>query len=134
MVRAWLKDSACIVNPHLLPLSVFVHPSPCFLSMYHRNSYHGTSPYSQGLTGLGTWKYPFANGFGIHNVCTCACLVVAHEFCVTPLQILHNTFLLFVQTMNADVYRGPWGGSNCRDSPAQTLRTCNCQHGNKLMR
>ena len=31
--------------------------------------------------------------------------------------------------MNADVYRGPWGGANCRDSLAQPLRTCNCPQG-----
>ena len=35
----------------------------------------------------------------------------------------------FEQTMNADVYRGPWGGANCRDSLAQPLRTCNCPQG-----
>ena len=33
--------------------------------------------------------------------------------------------------MNADVYRGPWGGSNCRDSLSQTLRTCNCPQGER---
>ena len=47
-----------------------------------RNSYHGTSPYSQGLTGLGTWKYPFANGFGIHNVRKCVCLCSVGILCV----------------------------------------------------
>ena len=26
---------------------------------------------------------------------------------------------LFLQTMNPDPYRGPWGGSHCRDSPVQ---------------
>ena len=25
-----------------------------------------------------------------------------------------------------DVYRGPWGGNKCRDSPVQTLRDCSC--------
>lgn len=29
--------------------------------------------------------------------------------------------------MNPDVYRGPWGGSNCRDSPVQTSRECFCE-------
>ena len=31
--------------------------------------------------------------------------------------------------MNPDVYRGPWGGANCRDSPVQTDRSCSCQPG-----
>ena len=26
-----------------------------------------------------------------------------------------------------DVYRGPWGGKNCRDSPIQSPRDCNCK-------
>ena len=29
-------------------------------------------------------------------------------------------------TMSPDVYRGSWGGSHCRDSPCQTLRSCDC--------
>lgn len=29
--------------------------------------------------------------------------------------------------MNPDVYKGIWGGSNCRDSPIQTNRKCNCK-------
>lgn len=61
-----------------------------------RNAYHGMSPYTMGLTALNTWRFPVANGFGIHH------------------------------TMNADVYRGPWGGKNCRDSPIQTSRDCDC--------
>ncbi|KAG7163147.1 Alanine--glyoxylate aminotransferase 2 1-like [Homarus americanus] len=32
-----------------------------------RNSYHGASPYTSGLTASNTWKYNFANGFGIHH-------------------------------------------------------------------
>jgi alanine-glyoxylate transaminase/(R)-3-amino-2-methylpropionate-pyruvate transaminase len=28
--------------------------------------------------------------------------------------------------MNPDPYRGVWGGQNCRDSPIQTTRSCNC--------
>ena len=36
------------------------------------------SPYTMGLTALNTWRFPIANGFGIHH------------------------------TMNADPYRGPW--------------------------
>lgn len=61
-----------------------------------RNAYHGNSPYSMGLTGLGSWKHVFANGFGIHHA------------------------------INPDPYKGPWGGSNCRDSPIQTERPCSC--------
>lgn len=45
-----------------------------------RNSYHGASPYTIGLTAHGTWKHNFANGFGIHHA------------------------------MNPDPYRGLWGG------------------------
>eukprot|EP00116_Pleurobrachia_bachei_P001840 sb/3462102/ len=29
-------------------------------------------------------------------------------------------------TMNADPFRGLWGGSKCRDGPCQTLRSCDC--------
>ncbi len=28
--------------------------------------------------------------------------------------------------MNPDVYKGLWGGSNCRDSVVQADRKCNC--------
>lgn len=28
--------------------------------------------------------------------------------------------------MNPDVFRGIWGGQNCRDSPVQTHRNCSC--------
>lgn len=45
-----------------------------------RNSYHGASPYTVGLTAHGSWKYNFANGFGIHHA------------------------------MNPDPYQGLWGG------------------------
>jgi alanine-glyoxylate transaminase/(R)-3-amino-2-methylpropionate-pyruvate transaminase len=31
--------------------------------------------------------------------------------------------------MNADTYRGEWGGKHCRDSPVQTTRSCNCSPG-----
>lgn len=61
-----------------------------------RNSYHGGSPYTIGLTSHGTWKHNLANGFGIHHV------------------------------MNADPYRGVWGGSHCRDCQVQVDRTCSC--------
>jgi len=64
-----------------------------------RNSYHGASPYLMGLTSLSNWRYQVPSGFGYH------------------------------QTMNPDVYRGPWGGKNCRDSPIQSDRSCNCGPG-----
>lgn len=32
-----------------------------------RNCYHGASPYTSGLTAHGTWKFNFANSFGIHH-------------------------------------------------------------------
>ena len=64
-----------------------------------RNGYHGMSPYTMGITSLNTWKFNVPNGFGIQ------------------------------QTMNPDVYRGPWGGKNCRDSPVQTDRNCECKPG-----
>ncbi|CAL4243397.1 unnamed protein product, partial [Meganyctiphanes norvegica] len=46
-----------------------------------RNGYHGASPYTMGLSALGTWKYKgFANGFGVHHA------------------------------SNPDPYQGLWGG------------------------
>ena len=44
-------------------------------------------------------KFSFANSFGTHHV------------------------------MNPDPYKGLFGGSECRDSPAQPQRTCRCQEG-----
>ncbi|XP_041375201.1 alanine--glyoxylate aminotransferase 2, mitochondrial-like [Gigantopelta aegis] len=64
-----------------------------------RNAYHGASPYLMGLTALSTWRYNTPTGFGIH------------------------------QSMCPDVYRGPWGGSHCRDSLGQTDRPCSCAEG-----
>ncbi|CAK8689102.1 unnamed protein product [Clavelina lepadiformis] len=61
-----------------------------------RNCFHGSSPYTAGLTAHGSWKNAYANGFGIHHA------------------------------MNPDPYQGIWGGSNCRDSLVQTDRTCSC--------
>ncbi|NWR38856.1 AGT2 aminotransferase, partial [Tachuris rubrigastra] len=61
--------------------------------------YHGGSPYTLGLTSLFFYKHGVANGFG----------------CTT--------------TMLPDVFRGPWGGSRCRDSPVQTVRKCSCPEG-----
>lgn len=64
-----------------------------------RNAYHGASPYLMGVTALSTWRYNTPTGFGIQ------------------------------QTMNPDVFRGPWGGARCRDSPGQTVRSCDCPEG-----
>ncbi|XP_064640196.1 alanine--glyoxylate aminotransferase 2, mitochondrial-like [Lineus longissimus] len=61
-----------------------------------RNAYHGASTSLMGLTAHGPWLYNSPTGFGIHNV------------------------------VNPDVYRGPWGGAQCRDSPVQTTRQCSC--------
>ncbi|XP_062409714.1 alanine--glyoxylate aminotransferase 2, mitochondrial [Sardina pilchardus] len=61
-----------------------------------RGSYHGGSPQTMGLTSNAAYKYPVASGLGCHN------------------------------TMCPDVFRGPWGGSHCRDSPIQTYRQCSC--------
>lgn len=35
-------------------------------------------------------------------------------------------YCLYLKVMNPDVYRGPWGGAHCRDSPVQTSRDCGC--------
>uniref|UniRef100_A0A672YZ29 Alanine--glyoxylate aminotransferase 2, mitochondrial n=1 Tax=Sphaeramia orbicularis TaxID=375764 RepID=A0A672YZ29_9TELE len=64
-----------------------------------RGSYHGGSPQTMGLTSNSAYKYPIANGLGCTN------------------------------TMCPDVFRGPWGGSHCRDSPVQTIRDCGCAQG-----
>ncbi|XP_037548508.1 alanine--glyoxylate aminotransferase 2, mitochondrial [Nematolebias whitei] len=64
-----------------------------------RGSYHGGSPQTMGLTSNSAYKYPIANGLGCTN------------------------------TMCPDVFRGPWGGRHCRDSPVQTTRECSCVQG-----
>ncbi|CAJ0585239.1 unnamed protein product, partial [Mesorhabditis spiculigera] len=64
-----------------------------------RNSYHGMTQTIFGATNLGTWKQPMPAGFGI------------------------------LKAMNADPYAGPWGGKNCRDSPCQPRRDCDCGSG-----
>ncbi len=64
-----------------------------------RNSYHGASPYTNGLTAHSSWKFNFANSFGIHHA------------------------------MNPDPYKGLFGGAHCRDSPVQTQRQCSCEQG-----
>ncbi|RXM30636.1 Alanine--glyoxylate aminotransferase 2, mitochondrial [Acipenser ruthenus] len=69
----------------------------CFIIIIpYRGGYHGASPYAMGLTSMAAYKYPIATGIGCHT------------------------------TMCPDVFRGPWGGSGCRDSPVQTIRECNC--------
>uniref|UniRef100_A0A6E8W4Q9 Alanine--glyoxylate aminotransferase 2, mitochondrial n=1 Tax=Anopheles coluzzii TaxID=1518534 RepID=A0A6E8W4Q9_ANOCL len=65
-----------------------------------RNAYHGASPYTMGLTAHSTWRYPLP---GLNS------------------GILH--------AMNPDPYTGIWGGKQCRDSPVQTTRSCDCQEG-----
>jgi len=64
-----------------------------------RNAYHGLTNSVMGITNIGTWKQPTPTSFGIHR------------------------------TVNADPYRGPWGGARCRDSPIQTDRQCDCKPG-----
>nr|prf Ala-glyoxylate aminotransferase 2 [Rattus norvegicus] len=61
-----------------------------------RGAYHGCSPYTLGLTNVGIYKMKVPS--------TIACQ----------------------STMCPDVFRGPWGGSHCRDSPVQTVRKCSC--------
>jgi len=69
-----------------------------------RNGYHGASPYLMGVSAMSTWRYNNPTGFGFHNA------------------------------MNPDPYRGLWGGKNCRDSPSQTDRSCNCGPGECMAR
>ncbi|XP_035963322.1 alanine--glyoxylate aminotransferase 2, mitochondrial isoform X1 [Halichoerus grypus] len=61
-----------------------------------RGAYHGSSPYTLGLTNVGPYKMELPSGLGCQS------------------------------TMCPDVFRGPWGGSHCRDSPVQTTRKCSC--------
>ncbi|XP_021064162.1 alanine--glyoxylate aminotransferase 2, mitochondrial isoform X1 [Mus pahari] len=61
-----------------------------------RGAYHGCSPYTLGLTNVGIYKMEVPGGIGCQS------------------------------TMCPDVFRGPWGGSHCRDSPVQTVRECSC--------
>lgn len=68
----------------------------------HRNAYHGASPGTLGLTSQQNWKFNTPLGFGCHAMA------------------------------NPDVYRGLWGGANCRDSPVQTDRKCDCAEGQCL--
>ncbi|XP_070267520.1 alanine--glyoxylate aminotransferase 2, mitochondrial isoform X1 [Myotis yumanensis] len=61
-----------------------------------RGAYHGCSPYTIGLSNVGQFKMTLPSGVGCQS------------------------------TMCPDVFRGPWGGSHCRDSPVQTIRKCSC--------
>ncbi|XP_027953875.1 alanine--glyoxylate aminotransferase 2, mitochondrial isoform X2 [Eumetopias jubatus] len=61
-----------------------------------RGSYHGCSPYTLGLTSVGPYRMELPSGLGCQS------------------------------TMCPDVFRGPWGGNHCRDSPVQTTRKCSC--------
>ncbi|XP_068846660.1 alanine--glyoxylate aminotransferase 2, mitochondrial isoform X3 [Capricornis sumatraensis] len=61
-----------------------------------RGAYHGCSPYTLGLTNVGIYKMDLPHGTGCQP------------------------------TMCPDIFRGPWGGSHCRDSPVQTIRKCSC--------
>ena len=53
------------------------------------------------------------------------------SFIVTVILMSIKTACCYIspQTMNPDVYRGPWGGANCRESIAQPLRSCDCVPG-----
>jgi alanine-glyoxylate transaminase/(R)-3-amino-2-methylpropionate-pyruvate transaminase len=61
-----------------------------------KNSYHGMTYQTMGLTSNAAYKHAVPQAPDIHNV------------------------------MNPDVYKGPWGGAHCRDSPVQTTRSCSC--------
>uniref|UniRef100_UPI00398EC86D alanine--glyoxylate aminotransferase 2, mitochondrial n=1 Tax=Pristiophorus japonicus TaxID=55135 RepID=UPI00398EC86D len=64
-----------------------------------RGAYHGSSISTMALGSISSWKFNVSTVSGCHP------------------------------TMCPDVYRGPWGGSQCRDSPVQTLRHCDCSAG-----
>lgn len=65
-----------------------------------QNCYHGVSGNLQGLTALAATRYSnTAAGYFVH-----------HAMC-------------------PDVFKGIWGGKHCRDSPAQTERSCECGRG-----
>ncbi|KAF7989374.1 hypothetical protein HCN44_008048 [Aphidius gifuensis] len=62
-----------------------------------RNCYHGGSYATAVATAMSTWKYPMAQPSG------------------------------YIHVTNPDVYRGSWGGSQCRDCPiSKSRRTCEC--------
>lgn len=49
-----------------------IHLSRLYTGRYDlltlRNSYHGMSGQTMGLTNLNTWKYSVPHGFGVHQV------------------------------------------------------------------
>lgn len=45
------------------------------------------------------------------------------------LKLATTFFLSRLQAMNADPYRGPWGGKACRDCLTQVERHCDCPEG-----
>ncbi|KAK4337381.1 hypothetical protein RND71_043867 [Anisodus tanguticus] len=59
-----------------------------------QNCYHGCSPTTLGLNGIGEWKHKLLSSFGIHHV------------------------------INPDVYRGKYGNINCRDSMSENESKC----------
>lgn len=62
-----------------------------------QNGYHGMSISTSGLTANSNWRFALpASMNGIHHV------------------------------KNPDPFGGRWGGAKCRNSPVQTLRSCNC--------
>lgn len=125
------------------------HSTYVFFSF--RGSYHGGSPQTMGLTSNAAYKYPIANGLGCTNVCTssfirsfmrqrpsrsllqqcCSRAVCEWMWLSGSVQLTRS--LLTEQTMCPDVFRGPWGGSHCRDSPVQTIRDCNCAQGTRTV-
>lgn len=118
-----------------------------------RGSYHGGSPQTMGLTSNAAYKYPIANGLGCTNVrirfvhlnitpkkeVNRSLIDTSHitaDVCECPYKVTVavrfiqlTRFLPTKQTMCPDVFRGPWGGSRCRDSPVQTIRDCSCAEG-----
>ncbi|XP_050421399.1 alanine--glyoxylate aminotransferase 2, mitochondrial [Adelges cooleyi] len=65
-----------------------------------QNCYHGVAGSLHGLTALSATRYNQPVGHSLHH------------------------------TMCPDVFKGIWGGKNCRDSPSQTLRACKCSKNN----
>lgn len=88
-----------------------------------RGSYHGGSPQTMGLTSNAAYKYPIANGLGCTNVCKSSYIPLKYIIATDSVSLPTE------QTMCPDVFRGPWGGSHCRDSPVQTIRDCSCAQG-----
>jgi len=62
-----------------------------------KNAYHGCSPVTLGLNGIGEWKHKVTTSLGIHHV------------------------------TNPDVYRGRYGDISCRESMFDDHQECNCK-------